>query len=102
MPLAKIADARNLSDEELAEEIAAAKRSLFDLRFQKATRQLETGFHQFKHTRHRLAQLMTVERERQLAAAQAAQTEPAQAAAGPGTETESDTETAIETESEQE
>ncbi|MGB3571399.1 MAG: 50S ribosomal protein L29, partial [Phormidesmis sp.] len=49
---------------------AQTKRELFDLRFQKATRQLETGFHQFKHNRRKLAQLMTIERERELAAAQ--------------------------------
>jgi ribosomal protein L29 len=30
---------------------------------------MESGFHQFKQVRHRLAQLMTVERERQIAAA---------------------------------
>ena len=65
MPLSKIEDARNLSDEELANEIVAAKRELFDLRFQKATGNLEKT-HQFKHKRHRIAQLMTVERERQL------------------------------------
>lgn len=99
MPLAKIADARNLSDTELAEEITAAKRSLFDLRFQKATRQLETGFHQFKHTRHRLAQLMTVERERQIAAAQAAPTEVTQAEE---TEADSGTEAEVGTEAESE
>lgn len=67
MPLPKIADARQLSDAELAEEIVASKRQLFDLRFQKATGKLEKP-HLFKHTRHRLAQLLTVERERQLAA----------------------------------
>jgi large subunit ribosomal protein L29 len=67
MPLPKIEEARNLSDQELADAILAAKRELFQLRMQKATRRLETP-HQFKHTRHRIAQLMTVERERQLAA----------------------------------
>lgn len=66
MPLPKIEDARSLSDEELQEQIVAVKRELFQLRFQKGTRQLEKS-HQFKHNRHRLAQLMTVERERQLA-----------------------------------
>ncbi len=65
MPFPKIADVRNLSDEELAEEILATKRKLFELRLQKATRRLETP-HEFKHNRHRLAQLMTVEREREL------------------------------------
>jgi large subunit ribosomal protein L29 len=33
---------------------------------QQATRRLEKT-HEFKHTRHRLGQLLTVERERQLA-----------------------------------
>ncbi|ACK72092.1 ribosomal protein L29 [Gloeothece citriformis PCC 7424] len=66
MALPKIEDARKLSDEELAEEIAATKRKLFDLRFQQATRRLEKP-HEFKHTKHRLGQLMTVEREREIA-----------------------------------
>jgi large subunit ribosomal protein L29 len=65
MALPKIAEARKLNDQELAEEILATKRKLFDLRFQQATRQLEKT-HEFKHTRHRMAQLLTVERERQL------------------------------------
>ena len=68
MALVKIKELRALSDEDLAAAIADTKRELFDLRFQKATRQLETGFHQFKHNRRKLAQLMTIERERQLAA----------------------------------
>jgi len=70
MALPNVEDARQLSDQELADEIVAVKRHLFTLRFQKATRQLEKEVHQFKHTRHRLAQLMTVQRERQLAALQ--------------------------------
>jgi large subunit ribosomal protein L29 len=64
--LSKIKEIRELSNEELEQEIVAVKRQLFELRFQKATRQLEKGVHEFKHTRHRLAQLMTVQRERQL------------------------------------
>lgn len=75
MPLPKIEDARNLDDEEVAAEILAAKQKLFELRFQQATRRLEKN-HQFKHTRHRLAQLMTIERERQLAANQPHQVAP--------------------------
>lgn len=67
MAFPKISDVRDLSDQELDEQIAATKKQLFDLRFQKATRQLEKS-HQFGHARHRLAQLMTVERERQLTA----------------------------------
>jgi len=68
MALSKAADLRKLSDEEVTAEIAKIKRDLFDLRFKKATRQMESGFHEFRHTRRRLAQLMTIERERQLAA----------------------------------
>ncbi len=70
MPLPKIEDARKLSDQELTDAIVAAKRELFQLRFQQATRQLDKP-HQFKHVRHRIAQLMTVERERQFTAATA-------------------------------
>ncbi|GBF79906.1 50S ribosomal protein L29 [Aphanothece sacrum] len=66
MALPKIQEVRELSDEELSSEIVATKKKLFDLRFQQATRRLETP-HQFKHMRHRLAQLLTIERERELA-----------------------------------
>jgi large subunit ribosomal protein L29 len=68
MSLSKIADARELSDEQLAEEILAVKKQLFQLRLQKATRQLDKS-HQFRHGRHRLAQLLTVEGERKRTAA---------------------------------
>ncbi|MDZ8052295.1 MAG: 50S ribosomal protein L29 [Aulosira sp. ZfuVER01] len=68
MPLPKVSEARELTDEKLAEEIVAVKRQLFQLRLQKATRQLDKP-HQFKHARHRLAQLLTVEGERKRAAA---------------------------------
>jgi large subunit ribosomal protein L29 len=68
MPLPKVEEIRDLSDQELNDRIVATKKELFQLRFQKATRQLEKP-HQFKHLRHRLAQLMTIERERQLTAA---------------------------------
>ncbi|GAP95279.1 50S ribosomal protein L29 [Leptolyngbya sp. NIES-2104] len=65
MALPKIADARSLNDEELSEQILSTKKDLFQLRMQQGTRQLEKP-HQFKHLKHRLAQLLTVERERQL------------------------------------
>ncbi|MEM8829392.1 MAG: 50S ribosomal protein L29 [Cyanobacteria bacterium P01_G01_bin.19] len=68
MALPKVEEARKLSDEELAEEILAVKRELFQLRLEQATRRLEKP-HMFKHTKHRLAQLLTVEREREIAAA---------------------------------
>lgn len=66
MPLPKISEARDLDDQALETAIADTRKRLFDLRFQQATRQLEGGLHQFKHERHRLAQLMTVLRERQI------------------------------------
>lgn len=66
MPLSKMEDIRSLTDQELSDEIVAVKKQLFDLRFQKATRRLEKS-HEFKHARHRLSQLMTLERQRQLA-----------------------------------
>lgn len=67
MSLPKIEDARKLNAQELADEIVAVKKRLFELRLQKATGRLEKT-HEFKHSRHRLAQLMTVERQRQLEA----------------------------------
>ncbi|TVP64664.1 MAG: 50S ribosomal protein L29 [Nodularia sp. (in: Bacteria)] len=71
MPLPKISEAREFSDEQLVEEILAVKKQLFQLRLQKATRQLEKP-HQFRHARHRLSQLLTVETERKRAASQPA------------------------------
>lgn len=65
MALPKIEDARKLSDEDLSAEVLAAKRELFQLRLEQATRRLEKP-HLFKHTKHRLSQLLTVEREREL------------------------------------
>ncbi|MEB3360413.1 MAG: 50S ribosomal protein L29 [Synechococcales bacterium] len=90
MPLSKIGDFRRLSDDELNEQIVEAKRKLFELRFQKATRQLEKS-HEFKHARHRIAQLMTVERERELerVAEEAQALESEEAASVPSVESES-------------
>jgi large subunit ribosomal protein L29 len=68
MALTKAADVRKLSDSEITEAILEAKRKLFDLRFQQATRRLEKS-HEFKHTRRRIAQLLTIEHERQRQAA---------------------------------
>lgn len=82
MSLPKIKESRELSDAEIAEQILAVKRQLMELRLQQATGRLEKP-HQFKHAKHRLAQLMTVERERQIAAdaAEVATSAPAEPAA---------------------
>jgi large subunit ribosomal protein L29 len=63
----EIAKARTLSEQELAEELASARRHLYDLRFQLATRQL-TDYSQISQTRRDIARLLTVRTERQLAA----------------------------------
>ncbi|NJM98147.1 MAG: 50S ribosomal protein L29 [Phormidesmis sp. RL_2_1] len=80
MALSKATELRKLSEEEITAEIAKTKRDLFDLRFKKATRQMETGFHEFRQTRRKLAQLMTIERERQLAAQDKVKQKPSKAA----------------------
>ena len=47
----------------LSEEIVSAKKSLFDMRLKKATRQTFKP-HVFKHTKRKIAQLLTIERQR--------------------------------------
>jgi large subunit ribosomal protein L29 len=64
MSLPKIEEARKLTDEELSNEVLAVKKQLFNLRLQQATRRLDKP-HEFKHAKHKLAQLLTVEAERQ-------------------------------------
>ena len=59
-----IAKARSLTDQELVEELGNARRQLYDLRFQLATRQL-TDYSQISQTRRTIARLLTVQTERQ-------------------------------------
>lgn len=67
MSLPKISEVRRLSDEELLNEIVESKRKLFKLRFCNATRQLDKPKpHEFKHLKHRISQLLTVQKEREL------------------------------------
>ena len=56
---------RGLSDAELEAELATARRHLYDLRFQLATRQL-TDYSQIPQTRRTIARILTVMTERQL------------------------------------
>ena len=63
-----IAEVRQLSGEAITEQINATRRELFTLRFEQATRRLETP-HRFKAARIKLAQLLTVQTERQRSAA---------------------------------
>ena len=57
------AEVRKLTDADIKEQIEGTRRELFDLRFQRATRQLSNP-HQFKEARIKLAQLLTVQQER--------------------------------------
>ncbi len=66
----EIAKARGLSEQELIEELASARRHLYDLRFQLATRQL-TDYSQISQTRKDIARLLTVQTERKLDAGSA-------------------------------
>jgi large subunit ribosomal protein L29 len=56
-------EVRALTDEQLAEEIMAVKKELFELRLQKATKQLNQP-HLIRQRKHRLAQLLMVEGKR--------------------------------------
>ncbi len=62
-----IVKARALNDAELEEELSTARRQLYDLRFQLATRQL-TDHSQISRTRRSIARLLTVQTERARAA----------------------------------
>ena len=57
-------EVRNLSDADISEKIDGLRRELFQLRFEQATRQL-ANTHRLKEVRIKLAQLLTVQSERQ-------------------------------------
>ena len=57
------AEVRKLTDADITTKINDIRRELFDLRFQQATRQL-SNTHRFKEARIKLAQLLTVQKER--------------------------------------
>jgi large subunit ribosomal protein L29 len=62
---------RELTDDQLLAELTTARRHLYDLRFQLATRQLE-DFNQIAQTRRTIARLLTVQTERGVVAPAAA------------------------------
>ena len=57
------AEVRKLTDADITEQINQLRREMFDLRFQQATRQL-SNTHRFRESRIKLAQLLTVQKER--------------------------------------
>jgi len=63
MSFQSFSELKDLDDVKLSQEIVDAKKSLFDMRLKKATRQTFKP-HLFKHTKRKVAQLMTIERQR--------------------------------------
>jgi len=62
MGLPKIEDIKNLSQSDLENEILTIKKQLFKLRFCRATKEAFKP-HEFKHNKHRLAQLLLLKSE---------------------------------------
>ena len=81
MPTPAAADARTLTNKELAEAINEAYRERFNLQFQKGTRQIANPM-AIRRARQQIARLRTIQRERLYAAARGESVEP-QAAAAP-------------------
>jgi large subunit ribosomal protein L29 len=63
---------RELTDEEIAEEIRQAEEELFRLRFRKAYQELESSA-LLRGRRRELARLKTIQRERQLLSPESAE-----------------------------
>ncbi|NOK86017.1 MAG: 50S ribosomal protein L29 [Chloroflexi bacterium AL-W] len=67
MPALDLRELREMDDEALLNSIEDKRIELFNLRFQQASGQLEDT-NQFKYAKRDLARLLTVRRERELAA----------------------------------
>jgi large subunit ribosomal protein L29 len=61
----RAADLRDLSETELAEHIATARRELFGLRFQHATGELDNTAG-LRHAKREVARALTVARQREI------------------------------------
>jgi large subunit ribosomal protein L29 len=61
----RVAELRDLGDDELMERLDSNKEELFNLRFQLATGQLDNPM-RIKQVRHDVARIFTVLRERQI------------------------------------
>ncbi len=71
----QVAELRQLSDEDLAKELEETYRELFTTRLQLTTRQLSNTA-QPRKVRTKLAQIKTIQRERELAALHEAAVQP--------------------------
>jgi large subunit ribosomal protein L29 len=69
--MTRVAEFRDLGDQELIERLESNKEELFNLRFQLATGQLDNPMH-IKQIRHDVARILTVLRERRIDAARSA------------------------------
>ena len=63
----KVEEIRKMSDEELSSELASLKEEVFKLRIQHATNQLDNPA-QIAQVKRDIARVMTIQREKQLAA----------------------------------
>ena len=64
MAFAPLSELKSFDKETLNKEIFATKKQLFELRLKKATRQSFKP-HLFKHSKRKIAQLLTLESEKQ-------------------------------------
>jgi large subunit ribosomal protein L29 len=64
MAFLPLSELKSFDKETLAKEIVATKKQLFELRLKKATRQSFKP-HLFKHNKRKIAQLLTLESEKQ-------------------------------------
>jgi large subunit ribosomal protein L29 len=64
MAFLPLSELKSFDKEALAKEIVATKKQLFELRLKKATRQSFKP-HLFKHNKRKIAQLLTLESEKQ-------------------------------------
>uniref|UniRef100_UPI003002AFA4 ribosomal protein L29 n=1 Tax=Anunuuluaehu liula TaxID=3049639 RepID=UPI003002AFA4 len=63
MAFNKINNIKSLTDQEIAQQIIEIKKELFQLEIKKSTRQSFKP-HIFKHKKHKLAQLLTLETQK--------------------------------------
>nr|YP_009509324.1 ribosomal protein L29 [Gracilaria vermiculophylla]AXI96974.1 ribosomal protein L29 [Gracilaria vermiculophylla]QXU75178.1 ribosomal protein L29 [Gracilaria vermiculophylla]WDZ68049.1 ribosomal protein L29 [Gracilaria vermiculophylla] len=62
MPLPKIQDIKELTQQEIKKKIIELKKEIFDLKLKRSTRQ-NIKPHLFKHKKHELAQLLTIQKD---------------------------------------
>ena len=96
----KTAELRELTDDQLLERAESAKEELFNLRFQLATGQLDDSS-SIKKTRHEIARIATLMRQRDIEADLEAKAVTADAGTEPGTDPGTEPRTEPRTELEQ-